>query len=161
MLVYNMDVAGLVRRIRRFRFETCKAVSSNLAAVSGSDFERAKSYLAAVTSYIDWIVSQPYLDLPEFAPKAMELGEPEKLPAAENESIVDLMVMYDALEVEIANSQSARQATGLISHDEKRIRNVIAKMNAFLDTYVSQVLPLDLPESSPYLPMTGEGRKGV
>lgn len=161
MEVNNIDIAGLIRRLRRFRFETVKAVSSGLATMSASDMARAKSYLAAVSSYINWIMSQPTLDLPEWSPKKIDLGNPEALPMPENESLVDMMMLYDVLEVEIANCQSARQATGLISHDLKRITDLVAKMNAFLDDYVTKVLPLDLPESSPFRIETGEGRKGI
>ena len=101
------------------------------------------------------------LDLPEWAPTEIDLGEPEALEMPENESIFDLMMHYDALEVELGSSQSSRQATGIIAHDEVRIRAVVQKLNAFLDNYVAQVLPLDLPESSPLRPQTGSGRTGV
>ena len=161
MIVNNLDVAGVIRRLRRFKIETVKSASSALASVSLADFTRAKSYLSAVGAYMDWIVSQPHLDLPETAPKSIDLGDSEVNPMPENESLVDIIALYDALEVEIANSQSARMATGIISHDENRIRAILAKMEAFLDDYVSKVLPLDVPESSPLRPQTGPGRLGV
>ena len=161
MKTNNMDIAGVIRRSRRFRFETVKAVSSSLANVSASDFNRAKSYLNALTVYLDHVVAQPQLDLPEWAPHDINLGEPEVISMPENEALVDLLMMYDAMEVEIGHSQSSRQATGIVSHDELRIRNIIAKMENFLDGYISNVLPLDLPESSPLRENTGAGRKGV
>ena len=161
MKVYNMDVAGVIRRARRFRYETVKAVSSALASMSEADMLRAKSYLAAVSTYLDHVVSQPQLDLPESSPFEIDLGEPDALLLPENESLVDLLMMYDALEKEIGNSQSARQSTGVISHDEKRIRALVEKMGRFLDDYVASVLPLDLPESAPLRAMTGAGRTGI
>lgn len=161
MKVYNMDVAGIIRRLRRFRYETVKAVSSSLANVSEADFARAKSYLEALTKYLNWIVAQPQLDLPESSPREIDLGEPEALTLPENEALVDLMNLYDVFEIEIGHSQSARQSTGIISHDEVRIRALIEKMNRFLDDYVAEVLPLDLPESAPLRPVTGEGRTGI
>lgn len=161
MQVYNYQIAGFVRRIRRFRYESCKAVSSGLAFVSQHDFERAKSYLAAATSYLDWVVSQPLLDLPESSPRLIDLGEAEKLEMPENESLIDLMTMYELLETEIGNSQSARLGDSIIKHDEKRIREIITKMGMFLDNYISNILPLDLPESSPARAMSGAGKSGV
>lgn len=161
MIVNNLDVAGLVRRLRRFQMEIIKSASSSLAAVSVSDFTRAKSYLAALDTYINWVVAQPALDLPETAPKEIDLGEQEKFEQVDNEALLDLINLYEAAEVEIANSQSARMATGLINHDEKRIRAIIAKMNAFLDGYVKSILPLDLPESSPSQANSGHGKRGV
>lgn len=161
MQVYNYQIAGLIRRLRRFRFETVKAASSGLAFVNEHDMRRANSYLTAAVSYLDWVVSQPQLDLPESSPRLIELGEPEKVDMPENESLTDLMVMYDLLETEIGNSQSARLGDSIISHDEKRFRDIVSKMNLFLQNYVTPILPLDLPESAPLRAQTGAGRTGV
>ena len=161
MIVFNYQIAGLIRRLRRFRFETVKAASSSLAHVTEHDLERARAYLAAVLSYLDWVVSQPQLDLPESTPREIDLGSAEPLNMPENESLVDMMVMYDLLEIEIGNSQSARLGDSIISHDEKRVRAVAAKMESFLKDYVEIHLPLDLPESAPFREQTGPGRTGV
>ena len=161
MKTYNYQVAGLIRRLRRFRFESVKAASSALAHVNEHDMRRSKTYLDAAEAYMNWVVSQPQLDLPESTPREIDLGEPEKLDMPENESLVDLMVMYELLEKEIGDSQSSRLGDSIISHDEKRMRDLIAKMRAFLENYVSEILPLDLPESSPLRDQTGEGRTGV
>lgn len=161
MKIYNYQVAGLIRRLRRFRYESVKAASSALAHVNEHDLRRARTYLSAVTSYLDWIISQPQLDLPESTPREIDLGDPEKLDMPENESLVDMMVMYDLLESEIGNSQSARLGDSIINHDEMRIRALIAKMEAFLTSYVEVNLPMDLPESSPLRGQTGPGRTGV
>lgn len=161
MIVNNMQVAGLIRRLRRFRYETVKAASSGVAHVNEHDLRRAKSYLNAVEAYLNWIVSQPQLDLPESTPNPIDLGDPEVLPFPENESLTDLMVMYELLEKEIGNSQSARLGDSVISHDEKRVRDLVSKMRAFLETFVETILPMDLPESSPLKEGTGVGRTGI
>lgn len=161
MKVFNYQIAGLIQRLRRFRFETVKAASSGLAHVNEHDMRRAEAYLNAAETYLNWVVSQPQLDLPESSPREIDLGDPEKVDMPENEALVDLMRMYDLMEVEIGNSQSARLGDSVISHDEKRVRDLIAKMRAFLLDYVAQVLPLDLPESAPLRPQTGAGRVGV
>jgi hypothetical protein len=161
MIVYNYQIAGLIRRLRRFRFESVKAASSALAHVTEHDLTRARAYLAAVVSYLDWVVSQPQLDLPESTPREIDLGDAEKLTMPENESLVDMMIMYDLLESEIGNSQSARLGDSIISHDETRFRSIVDKMELFLTDYVEVHLPLDLPESSPLRAQTGPGRKGT
>ena len=161
MIVNNMDIAGVIARMRRFRYETIKAVSSGVANVSSADVERLKSYSAAITEYLDWMVSTPVLDLPESSPRDYDLGEPEQVSLPENEALVDIMRLWDVAEIEIGNSQSARNATSIISHDEVRIRNIVGKMEAFIDGYVSRVQPLDLPESAPLRPNTGVGRTGI
>jgi hypothetical protein len=161
MITYNYQIAGLISRLRRFRFESVKAASSALAHVNEHDFRRAKSYLAATVAYIDWIVSQPQLDLPESTPREIDMGAAEVVSMPENEALVDLMRMYDIFETEMANSQSARLGDSLISHDEKRARDLLAKMEAFLDNYVATIQPIDLPESAPLRAQTGPGRTGV
>ena len=161
MIVYNYQIAGLIRRFRRFRYETIKAACSALAHVNEHDLIRARTYLAAVTSYLNWVVSQPQLGLPESTPRQIDMGSPEVLSVPENESLVDLMVMYDLLESEIGNSQSARLGDSVILHDETRIRAIVAKMEAFLTDYVEVNLPMDLPESAPLREQTGPGRSGV
>ena len=161
MIVNNMDVAGLIRRIRRFRYETVKAASSSLANLSNADIGRLTSYLSALTTYANWVVSQPELDLPESSPMTYDLGDAESLPVPENESLVDLETMWRLLEIELGNSQSARMPANLISHDERRLREIIAKSESFLADYASQVQPLDLPESAPLRANTGAGRTGI
>lgn len=160
-VVQNMDVAGIVRRIRRFRYETVKAASSGLANLSSNDIARLNSYLSAVTVYADWVVSQPELDLPESSPMTYDLGDAESLPVPENESLADLENLWRILEIEMVNSQSARMPANLISHDERRLREIISKSASFLADYASQVQPLDLPESAPLRPSTGAGRTGI
>ncbi len=161
MEVYNLDVAGLVRRIRRFRYETVKAASSALAHTTEPDVTRLGSYLDAVITYLDWVVAQPQLDLPESSPEIIDLGPLEDLAMPENESLVDLENLWKALLVEIGESQSARMMTGIIEHDEQRMRAILEKMGQFLDNYVAVIHPLDLPESAPKRPQTGPGRRGT
>ena len=161
MIVNNMDMAGVISRMRRFRFETVKAVSSGVANVSAADVTRLKSFTNAVTQYLNWVVSVPTMDLPESSPQEYDLGETDKLDMPENEALVDLMRLWDVAEFEMGNSQSARNATGIISHDEQRIRDIISKMEAFIDGYIANVQPLDLPESAPFRPNTGSGRTGI
>jgi hypothetical protein len=38
---------------------------------------------------------------------------------------------------------------------------MIEKLQNYLDNYVDQATPVDLPESSPANPLTGPGRTGV
>ena len=157
----NMDIFGLCRRMRRYRYELAYSVSSGVAFMKKEDADRLRSYLAGLSSYKQWFQAEPDLDLPESSPKSYDIGEPEKLPTVENESIVDLINMLDTCEHELLHSQSSRLSGRLISHDERRVDALLAKCSSFLEQYISQVLPLDLPESSPLRPESGPGRKGL
>ena len=161
MQVYNMEIAGLIDRIHRFMKEVHYSGSANVAAVSQADFVRYKSYLSALEQYLDHIVAQPILDLPKFNPTAIELDDTPALPMVENEAVKDIIRMYAAAVVELSNSQSARYSNGMIPQDVQRLRDIITNQRAFLDSYVSNVQPLDLVETVPSRDLNGPGAKGV
>lgn len=160
-IVYNHDVAGLQRRINRFILEFARSQSSPWSEVQAHDFERAKSYLAALRRYKDWVVSQPQLDLPETHPREYVLETNPETPQIENESVRDLIVLFELLRDELTNGQSARVGSGLISFDARRFDAVVEKAERFLDEYVEVVTPIDLPETSPMRAITPAGSGGV
>lgn len=160
---YNHDVAGIARRVHRFTFELYKCVSSAGAFTNEFDQDRWGSYLDATDVYVDHVVAQPQLDLPESHPRKISvvLLPDETILSVENESIVDAMYLLKLAIVEVLNSQSSRMASGLLPFDEKRVRAIVSKCRHLLTDYVATVQPLDLPESSPTKLMSGEGLKGI
>ena len=160
---YNHDVAGVSTRLHRFIVEVKKAVSANTGMVNSFDQARLGSYLKAAHAYMDWVVGQPQLDLPETHPRLLEvpLLPDDEVDAIENESLRDIARMLKLAILEALNSQSSRHASGLISFDEARLRAIINKCQALLENYISTVDPLDLPESSPAYGMTGPGKGGI
>ena len=141
--VNNHDIAGVARRVNRFIDEIQKAVSSEASQVNAFDLERFKSYLNAIDTYHTWVVSQPALDLPETHPRAIQVVAGPELIALENESLTDLVYLLAIARDELLNSQSARNGSGLISFDSKRLTGVVQKAGALLETYVETVTPLD------------------
>jgi len=159
--VLNMDIAGLVRRLRKFKYEINKSQSAQVTAFRPADATRLQSYLDTLAQYISWMQQQPLLDLPESAPKDIQLGEPEVLGAVENEACADLIEHFSVLEIELVNSQSARNSNRLIMHDQQRAEALLQRMDLFLKDYISQIQPIDMPESSPMTAHTGPGRTGL
>jgi len=160
--VQNMDVAGLVRRLRRFKYEWAKSASGNASYVSQADGDRLRSYLEGLRAYLLWVQGQPNLDLPEsHGGRVIDLGEPENLPKVENEAVVDIMRHWDILEEELVNSQSSRLASRLLEPDLIRANALLERMANFLDDYIMRIQPLDLPESSPLREGVGAGRTGL
>lgn len=161
--VYNHDIAGLYRRINRFIVELARSTSSSGSQMSSFDQRRLATYLDAVDAYKGWVVSQPQLDLPETFPRKQPLeAAPVILDSdLENESVIDVIRMFEVARDEAINSQSARQASGMVSFDDTRLTAIIAKARSFLETYIAVVTPLDLPESSPVREMTKPGAVGV
>lgn len=158
--IQNMDCAAVLARIQRFREEFVKSQSSPLAHYLGADLVRARTYLDNLLALMSHYEADPQLDLPEWAPHDIEVADPIPLDKPENEMVVDMARLVDALHFEVMHSQSAGMATSVISHDLKRWRDVISKMHSYLD-YAESVSPVDLPESSPTRMSTGPGRTGT
>lgn len=160
-ITYNTDVDGLVRRIHRSMVEVMKNQSSGVSQTISYDVTRMRSYVAALRSYIDYVRSQPLLDLPETGPRAVPLPEKPKLLPLENESAYDFVVLLDLMRDEIANSQSSRMSSNIIDHDFNRMSAMLARMDRMITDYITVVDPLDLPESSPMVSVSGPGLGGV
>src|SRR3990167_6999196 len=92
---YNHDVAGLCTRLHRFCIELKKSASSGTSAVSSFDQSRLASYLNSCNVYMDWVVSQPHLDLPESHPKQYDIPllPDDDVDSIENESLRDCVRM--------------------------------------------------------------------
>jgi len=158
----NVDVAALCSRGRRYRKEIESAQSANVAFVNEHDFRRFKANLNSLIAYIDFAQSQSLMDSPEYhGGRELDLGDREELQPRENEAINDLCRLYEVFDVELVNCQSSRMSSKFVSHDEKRLRDIVARAHAFLDQYISQILPLDLPETSPSKASVPAGRTGV
>lgn len=159
--VLNHDIAGLHARVNRFIEEVYKSVSGTTSQFNEFDQARVGTYLDAVDTYREWVIDQPQMDLPETHPTEYVLEADPAITSVENESVNDLIRMFTVLRGELINSQSARNAAGLISFDNTRLVAVIAKARAFMENYVEPVTPLDMPESSPQEPNSGPGKKGI
>lgn len=160
---YNHDISGLCHRVHRFVYELHKSASSGGAFVNSFDQQRWADYLDALDSYTDHVVAQPQIDVPESHPRmiTMDLMPDEQILAVENESIRDCCYYLKLSQIELMDSQSSRMAAGLLPFDESRFRNLVSKARHLLTDYVSTVQPLDLPESSPTRPMSGQGKRGI
>lgn len=157
------DVHGICNRAARFIEEALKCQSANVAHVNEYDLERLKSYIAALINYRNWVVATPQLDCPETHPMVLLINCPDLLSIdnVENASISDWCRLVYITIAEMANSQSSRTSSGLISHDLRRFDDYMAKLSAFLEDYVEVTLPLDLPESSPSKPGVTAGKTGI
>jgi hypothetical protein len=156
----NTDVHSIFRRANRFIAEISKAQSSNISQTTPFDIVRVKSYVASMRSFLNHIVNQPWLDLPETGPMPIALPGEEPLPRMENESSYDVCLLFAMLRDETANSQSSRLPTNLIKFDYDRAVKILDKIDSML-AYINASEPLDLPESSPREVLTGPGATGI
>lgn len=160
MNVQNHDIVGMIRIIRRFEKELEKSVSSGVSELSKFDLDRLISYVEALTKFKAFTVAQPALDLPESSPLMIDLGAMEELKDVENDNIAYLLNLFRLFKIELVNSQSARNPSGLISHDSKRFDSYVGKVNEYIK-YIGETSPLDYPESSPMVEGSGSGNMGI
>jgi len=161
-LTKNLDVVGLISRSRRFKKEWQLSASANGSYLNTADANRLRSYLDSLLAYIKFFQAEPELDVPEYhGAREFDLGSVGESIPVESESVNDLMKLWDMFEIELASCQSSRRSFRLISHDEKRTIDILDRMRRFLEDYMVQVLPLDLPESSPMAASVPDGRTGI
>lgn len=157
----NHDVLGLYNRINRFIVELYKSVSSQSSEVNEFDQVRALTYLDAIDRFHDWITAQPQLDLPETSPRIYMLDAPPIWDSTENESVNDIIRLFELARDELINSQTSRDGSNIKGFDSERFRNIVEKTRKFITDYVQPTTPLDLPESSPKRESSGSGETGI
>lgn len=157
----NHDVLGLDNRLNRFIKEVQDSNSANTSQYTDADKIRLKTYTGAFIQYIDWVIDQPTLDLPESFPRSYDFDQLNPAKQLENEMVNDVVNMFTNLQTEVRNSQSATASNNYLMHDVLRWKAVITKINNYIDNYADAVTPLDLPESSPQNPGVTPGQGGT
>lgn len=148
MQVSNLHIAGLMNRIVLFRHEIDNSVSKKVHSYREPDIVRLKSYLGALKTYHDHVMSQDPLDLPHWHDRLIEAKD---LPApieTENPSLLDVIFLLEAMYIELSKSQSNDLATGLVIFDSERFVKQFNNLVAFVDNYVLASTPLDMPENA-------------
>ncbi len=161
MQTYNQDILGMVTRIDDFIVELVNADSSGVHDMSAADQSRLSKYIESARFYLKWSTQQPVLDLAESSSLLYDLPAAPTVPPIENSAIQDCIRLWEAARSQLVNSQSARRKVGLYPFDLDRVMGVIDRLESLLVDYIANVLPLDLPKSSPEVPMTTGGRQGV
>jgi len=161
--VFNQDVVFLYDKINRFIIELLRSQSSGVSGMITADQGRLETYIFSLRAAMSWVQNQPMLDLPETHPRPYPLEPSPEIPerGVENEAINQVIRLMVALRNELVNSQSARFGTRLQPFDEVRFTAIVDKVEAFLNSYIRQATPLDMPESSPNEKMTQDGSLGV
>jgi len=170
--VINQDIAGLAERIDSILVEVLMNQSSGLEDFRDADKTRVGSYFKQLKDYKAWVIDQPEVDSPQTHPEKHPIEylsnketitDPETseehviVQNPENKSVRDLSRMLRTLLGEMVLSASRRMPNGMTSHDANRFDMHIAKMEAFMASYVEDNQPADMPETNPSSPMTGHG----
>jgi hypothetical protein len=163
----NSDLAGLIEKIDEGIFELLLSQSSGLTQWRDADRIRTTAYLNRAESYFNWMTSEPETDSPQTHPMKYPIeylsnrdetpdGQP-LIQSPENKGLRDCVRLMRVWMAEMSKSSSRRMPNGMADHDKERFTSHLAKIRSFLTNYVDDTLPVDLPESNPSSPLTGQG----
>ena len=164
---FNLHIFSLCSYITRYVEEISKAQSAGVMALTGSDKERLLSYISQTRKYLTWIWDQQsddsgdFLDLPESTPNERFLTLIDPVGEMENDALRDVVEHLKTFYTEAMNCQSSRLGAGLIIFDYDRFVDILNVLDSFVDTFITNGLPQDFPESSPRKLMPEVGKTGV
>jgi hypothetical protein len=161
--VNNLDIAGLLERVDRARYEVLKAGSANIDHIRQADRARIDTYNAEAQSYANYTAAEPEQDYPESYPEtyAVRYLVTDDMKNIENMGLRDLDRLYEKVLVEMSNSQSARYPSGWHAADKIRFDTYMVRINDLLVKHLDVVNPLDLPETNPSDPSITQGYTGI
>ena len=151
--VRNMDVVGAVERIDRTIYELMESESSMLNSLEEYDIERVLQYNAALRTYCAVINSANRMDLPHSYPGMFDIKYITKetdYDGTKNRIIRDLVRYYANAMVQWSRSESADKSNGFYEADYTRFLLIMDRIDAYMEAYIKEATPLDLPESSAY-----------
>jgi len=163
----NSDLAGLIEKIDEAIYEGLLSQSSGLTDFREADRARLTSYLDRAERYFQWMVSEPETDSPQTHPMMYPidyLSNRSETPdgktlvqSPENKGLRDCLRLMRVWMAEMAKSASRRAPNGLSEPDQGRFTSHLTKIRSFLTNYIDDTQPVDLPESNPSSPLTGQG----
>src|SRR4030042_5869258 len=90
----NHDVLGIYTRMNRFIEEVQLSVSSATSQMNEFDQTRLQSYINSVNGYLDYVVGQPQLDLPETSPREYKFEPIPEEKDTESEEVNDIRQLF-------------------------------------------------------------------
>jgi hypothetical protein len=159
--VFNLDVCYLADKVARYAAEVQLSVSSNVAFVNEFDMQRLQNYLTDIDRALAYVLDQPQLDLPESHPMLNAIQPFPDMRDLESDEWDHVVRLLRSGYIELVNSQSARLGAGLMPFDARRVTALVAKTRQWLNDYVAERSPMDLPETSPQQSMSPTGKHGV
>ena len=149
MQVKNHDIASLNRRINAFIFEMANSTSVSTSGLSAHDLGRFKAFFTEIKDFIGWMGGRPALDLPKTHPTIIELDAAITVPDnIKNNNILDLIHHLKVLQTEAVNSQSKDVANGVSEPDKARWDELLAKVDALIEEFITKHQNPDLPETA-------------
>ena len=151
--VRNMDVVGIVERIDRTIYELMESESSELNSLEEYDVKRVLDYNTALRTYADVINAANRMDLPHSYPQMYAIKyitQGVDYNGTKNRIIRDLVRYYANAMVQWSRSESADKSNGFYDADYNRFILIMDRIDGYMESYIKEATPLDLPESSAF-----------
>ena len=151
--VRNPDIVGAVERADRYAFDMCRFESASINEITEFDINRILSYNSALRTYIQTLNDAPPTDNPHSYPGMYNLyykTEAFDFDSVVNKAIRDIVRQYVNLWVNLSRSESADKSNGYLVYDYTRAMTHLDRIDYYIDSYIKQALPIDLPESSKF-----------
>lgn len=161
--VANRNMVGLAELCDQAVFGLLKSQSAAVTDFKSPDLGRLYERLDELNSYADWVARKGGNDTPETHPfewpiRYIASGLSDD---TENKAIRDIVRDLRTLQNELLRSQSAKLASGWHGPDkERRFDPIMDAIRSYLDDYVSNAIPRDVPEGTPVRDSIGHGHNG-
>ena len=151
--VRNMDVVGVVERIDRTIYELMECESSELNSLEEYDIQRVLDYNDALRTYTKVVNEANRMDLPHSYPRFYAIKyitQGVDYNGTKNRIIRDLVRLYSNGMVQWSRSESADKSNGFYDADYNRFLLIMDRIDGYMQSYIKEATPLDLPESSAF-----------
>lgn len=153
--IRNMDVVGVCERIDRTMYEISQSESASLNSLEEYDLNRIISYNSALRTYVDVVNQANRMDLPHSYPAQYTIkyicnDANVDYDGTKNRILRDLQRLYANMLLQWSRSESADKSNGFYEADYNRFLLIMDRVDGYIDSYIKEATPLDLPESSTF-----------
>jgi len=159
MVTCNSDIYHLTHRINRTIFEMQHSQSSGITNTIPADLERITKYISDLRLHVDGIMRRGIPDNPKTQPEQIPLDDlvQKVIENDDHKAVIDqLYIMRD----EVIASASSRLGGGFLAPDYKRASAMLDRIDDLFTMFIPAIDPVDNPESTPSVPLTGHGMQG-
>lgn len=153
--MYNLNLASHADNVATYVAEMSKMASGDLPHLSPADRERVQGYLNAMKTELDYINNFPQLDLPHHDPRIIELNPIPDQREFENQFLTTFDRLLRAYHRESTLCVSARDSSGIVAPDFKRLDDILSAAVSYDSQYVDSTNPIDSPETGGSTGATG------
>lgn len=137
--IHNLDVQHLVHIIHQYCREILNESDYRPGTFGIFQQSRLAEYLKKIRSLVNWICSQPEIDLKHRWSVEMNIPDEVAVAIPASEHIVFIAKTFIEMNRGLLESHSAWQATGLTRHDRERLESLVDRIESYVATHV-QVL---------------------